>query len=197
MLPDIPDTKTGIHRRLMVFVKRKIDADHPILARIKSFTQHEGLAHQYEQIGFGSVAEGFQEIGVPVRIDLAEIPDLVGENLLKKLCEMADSIGRQEMQIFFKKVDDATEKAGTKIDNRGEPINADVLLRLIEMTEVDFDAHGLPKSSFVIHPEMTEVAKKIDAQIKNDPELKARADEIRRKHYEAWLARESNRKLVD
>lgn len=197
MLPDIPDTKNEFHKTLMAFIKRKIEADHPILTKMKAFTQHEGLMHQYEQIGFGAVSEGFREIGTPVIISFEEIPSLIGEMLQKKLAGIAEAIGRQQMQIFFQTLDETTEKVGNKIDNQGKPMSADVLLRMVEMTQVDFDRHGRPTSSFVIHPDMIEAAKKIDAEIKNDPELKARAEAIQRKHYDSWLARENNRKLVD
>jgi hypothetical protein len=197
MLPDIPDTKLEIHSRIATALKRKVDADHPILAKIKSITQHEGVVHQYDQIGFGTVSEGYRVIGVPVTINLDEVPGLVGEKLDQKLTGIANEIGKQQMGMFFQTLDETTEKAGTRLDNKGKPITADAILQLIEMTEVDFDQSGRPKSSFVLHPDMIETAKKIDQQIKNDPDLKARAEAIRRKHYESWLARENNRKLVD
>jgi hypothetical protein len=197
MLPDIPDTKHEINNRLMTALKRKIEADHPILAQIKSVTQHEGWNHEYDQIGFGTVSDHYREIATPVTIGLEEIPDLMGEKLVQKLAEMADDIGKQQMKMFFQTLEETTEKAGTKIDNKGKPITADKMLQMIEMTQVDFDRSGRPTSSFLMHPEMVETAKKIDEQIKNDPELKARAEAIHRKHYESWLARENDRKLVD
>jgi hypothetical protein len=197
MLPDIPDTKLAINNNLMAALKRKIEADHPILAQIKSVTQHEGHVHEYEQIGFGMVSDGFREIGVPVTLLLDEIPNLVGEKLWQKVAGIADGIAKQQMQMFFQTLDESTEKAGTKIDGEGKPMTADKLLQVMEMAQVDFDRSGRPTSSFVMHPDMVETAKKIDEQIKNDPELKSRAEEIRRRHYESWLARENNRKLVD
>ncbi|HWW13811.1 MAG TPA: hypothetical protein VN310_04045 [Candidatus Dormibacteraeota bacterium] len=197
MLPDIPETKGEILNRITTAIKRKIDADHPILAGIKSITQHEGVIHQHDQIGFGTVSEGYREIGAPVKIDLDEVPDLIREKLDQKLTGIANEIGKQQMQMFFRTLDEATEKAGTRLDNKGKPMTADTILQLIEMTEVDFDRSGKPTSSFVLHPDMMETAKKIDQQIKNDPDLKARAEAIRRRHYESWLARENNRKLVD
>ena len=197
MLPDIPDTKIEIHRRLMVAVKRKIDVDHPILAQVKSLTQHEGRTHEYEPVGFGTVSEGYREIAVPLTIGFDEVPDLVGGKLEQKLAGMADELGKQQMQMFFQTLNETTEKAGTKIDGGGKPINADKVLQMIEIAQVDFDPSGRPKSTFLMHPEMVETARKIDEQIKNDPDLRTRADAIQRKQYEAWLIRENNRKLVD
>lgn len=197
MLPDIPETKLDIHKQLTTVLKRKIEHDHPILARVKRITQHEGLIHEHEQIGFGMVSEGYQELSVPFTLRWEDIPDLLGERLLQKTAEIAEGIGKQEMQGLFRAIDEATEKAGTKIDGEGKPMTAEKILQLIEMTQVDFDSAGRPTSTFVIHPAMAETARKISEQIENDPELKARAEEIRRKHYHSWLDRENNRKLVD
>jgi hypothetical protein len=197
MLPDIPETKGEINKRLMVALKAKIDIDHPVLVQIKSLTQHEGLIHEYEQVGFGTVSDDYREIKIPVTIVLDEVPNLVGDSLDQKLTGMAAEIGKQQMQMFFRTLDETTEKAGTRVDGKGKPITADKVLQMMEMAQVDFDRSGKPQSSFLLHPDMVETAKKIDEQIKNDPDLKARAEEIRSKHYESWLARESNRTLVD
>lgn len=197
MLPDIPETKLEIQKRLMTAVKRKMDSDHPILARIKSITQHEGLVHEYEQTGFGTVSDGYHELKAPITIRIEDVPDLVGDNLQQKIAGIAEELGKQQMQMFFRTIDETTEKAGTKIDGDGQPLSAEKILQLIEMTQVDFDSSGRPTASFVIHPQMADTAKKIGEQIENDPELKARAERIRSKHYESWLDRESNRKLVD
>src|ERR1700722_14783958 len=112
MLPDIPETKLEIQKKLMTMMKGKIDSDHPILAWIKSITQHEGLVHEYEQVGFGTVSEGYQELGVPVTIRIEDVPDLVGEKLVQKIAGMAEELGKQQMQMFFRALDETTEKAG-------------------------------------------------------------------------------------
>lgn len=197
MLPDIPDTKIEISNAIRAYIERKINSDHPILAQIKHVTQHEGTVHEYQQVGFGMVSEGYRELAVPVTIPLDEIPQLVGERLTEKLNQMASDLGKQQMRMLFEKLDESTEKAGTKIDNEGKPISADSILQMMEMAQVDFDRGGRPRSSLVMHPEMVDTVRKIDEQIKNDPELNARAETIRRKHYESWLGRENNRKLVD
>jgi len=87
-----------------------------------------------------------------------EVPDLFGEKLAQKLAGIAAELGKQQMQMFFQRLDEATEKAGTRVDNRGMTITADKILQMIEMTEVDFDQRGKPKSSFMVHPDLLETA---------------------------------------
>jgi hypothetical protein len=181
----------------MSAVRRKIDADHPILASIKSITQHEGLKHEYEQVGFGMVSEDYTEIAIPITIAMDEVPNLIEQRLANKVFAIADELAKQQMKMFFQTMDEVTEKAGTHIDNEGRPMTADSLLQMMEMTEVEFDRNGNPTSVFLIHPDIQETARKIAEQIKNDPELKSRGEAIRSRHYESWLARENNRKLVD
>jgi hypothetical protein len=82
MLPDFPTSKTEIRKHIVRATEQAERAKAPLLAKIKSFTQHEGTAHSYDRIGAKAVTgEGFEAIEVPITIDVSEIPDLVGEKL--------------------------------------------------------------------------------------------------------------------
>lgn len=198
MLPDFPDLKAEIERILLARLRAKIHTKDPVVAQIRRFTQHEGRRQRYEQRPSGKVVEdGFELFSTEVTAAIQEVPNLVGKNLEQKLDEIADKAGSAMAKRFFQRVGEECDKAGTSINAGGEQMNPELLLEMMSTVQTDFDSNGNPTSMFVLHPDTVPAALKISEQIENDPELKRRSDEIRRKQREAWVTRESNRKLVD
>lgn len=198
MLPDFPDLKAEIERILLARLQAKIRTKDPVVAQIRSFTQHEGRLQRYEQQPSGQVVEdGFELFSAEVTTAIQEVPKLVGKNLEQKLDEIADKAGSAMAKRFFERVGEECDKAGNTINASGEPMNPELLLKMMSTIQTDFDSNGNPTTMFVLHPDMVPAALKASEQIENDPELKRRSEEIRRKQREAWLTRESNRKLVD
>lgn len=181
----------------MTGLRQRVRRGDPILSQIKGFTQHEGTQLRYAQQGGTTVQEGFEKIGMQFQVPITDIPDLVGDKLNAKLDEMARELTSQEAKAFFKKVGEVCQAAGTSLDAGGQPATAEMLLEMMEKVQMEFEPDGKPSQVFVVHPDTVPALQKIAEQIKNDPELKRRNEGILERQREAWLTRESNRKLVD
>lgn len=197
MLPDFPALKTELQKIILAKLRLRIDTGDPVLAQIKGFIQHEGREMKYEQHGGGTVQEGFEEIGTTFEVPIADVPFLIGGKLNSKLEEIAQAIIAESAKRFFKKVGESSEKAGTTMDAGGKPVSAELLLDMSEKMQTDFSSDGNPLGSWIVHPNMLPAMKKASEDIENDPELKRRQADILERQREAWIARESNRKLVD
>jgi hypothetical protein len=197
MLPDFTSLKAEIQKIAFAKVRHLVDTGDPVFSQVKRFIQHEGREMRYEQYGGGTVQEGADEIGAKFEIQIADVPTLVGEKFDAKLREMAQELTSQSAKVFFKKVGETSEKAGTSFDAGGKPLSPEMLLDMMGNSQMEFDSDGKPTHSFVIHPDMFPAVKKVAEQIENDPELRRRNTEILERQREAWAARESNRKLVD
>jgi hypothetical protein len=197
MLPDFPALKAEIERAISAKLRRRVDTGDPVLAQLRTLMHREGGQVRYEQQGCGTVQEGFENIGAHFEVRITDVPALVGEKLDAKLEEMAQELISQSAKIFFKKVGEACQKAGTSIDVGGQPLSPEMLLDMERSAQMEFGPDGKPTHSFVIHPDMLPAVKKVAEQIENDPELKRRHAEILERQREAWAARENNRKLVD
>jgi hypothetical protein len=197
MLPDFPNSKQkilkGIHRRIDQ-LERQL---HPVLAKVGRYTQQEGTAVEFEQVGFGMKSQEAQEYSVAVEIKPEEVPNLVGAALEAKLRTIAEEMGGLKVKTMMEHIGEATELTGNRIDARGEKLSGKMVLDMMERAEESFDKSGNPKSSFLVHPDMLPILKKIDEEVENDPELKQRLVEIKRRKFEEWADRESRRKLVD
>jgi hypothetical protein len=168
-----------------------------VFAKVKVLTQREGRQMRYEQHGGWTVQEGFEEIGTHFQVRVTDVPNLVGAKLDAKIEEIAQALISQSARAFYRKMDESCEKAGTAIDAGGKPFSPEMFLDAINTVEMDFGPDGKPTQSFIIHPDMLPLIKKVMEQIENEPELKRRHAEILERQREAWAARESNRKLVD
>lgn len=197
VLPDFPKPKAEL---LRLVAKRVADIEklqHPILAQIKALTQYEGTSIQFDQVDFGKKMQQAEHLSVRVETRFDEIPTLFGELLDKKLRQIAEQSGALKMKVLFSRIDEATEQTGQKLDAKGRPLDARMLLDMIDMAEAGFDSSGKRTNSFVVHPNLIPALKKASEEVESDPELKQRLESINRRQYQRWLDRENRRKLVD
>jgi len=197
VLPDFPRTKTEllrfVHRRIRSLEKEL----HPILSQIKSYVQHEGTTIQFEQVDFGKKTQAAESQSVLVEIRHDEVPTLMGPALETKLRHLAEQMGALKMKILFQRIEEAAEQTGQTLNAQGKPLDARMLLDMIDMGEVGFDKAGQPTGSFIVHPNMIPALKRASEEVENDPELKRKLESIRNRQRQQWLDRENRRKLVD
>lgn len=197
MLPDFPKLRAEVHEQILTALRRRIDNIDPILSKVRRFTQHEGRSMRYERIDAPPAESGPEEITAPFQVLLSDVPDLVGRKLHDKLEEMAQELAKQQAKMFFRRVAETCDEVGNSIHANGQPLTAERILEMLERVQMNFGPDGKPTGEFVIHPDMAPAVKKAGEELERDPELKRRHDEIVRRKREEWVARESNRKLVD
>jgi hypothetical protein len=193
MLPDFPESKREIHKKLVQLTERLEREKAPLLAQIKSFAQHEGKVHSYDRIGAKPVSEGYEELKVPLTITFSEVPDLVGDRLLAKIDAMATVLATTRMEMFRRKFDEVTREVGNALDAKGAPFTQDMFFRMLERVDMEFGPDNQPTTTWHTTPELT----KVYESWQTDPSFRARYEEILDRKRDAWRDRESDRKLVD
>jgi hypothetical protein len=197
MLPDFPKTKSEISKLLSARVRRKTEQNSFFASLPRAFTQHEGNVYSYPQEGFGTITEGFEHFEVPLKVEIDELRTLVGDRLLEKVDSIAEEMARKTSEHGYRVLDQATQKAGTHIDAEGKPFDSEMFLAVLERVELSFGADGKPDLVLLMHPVMAEALREKEELWERDPAFKKRYDEIMMLKREAWLDRESDRKLVD
>jgi len=114
MLPDFPETRLEYDQMIGHRIYMRARESSVVSQLIKGITQHEGGSHAYHQEGTGTVTEGYQSVRIEISIKPDEVPSLVGDNLLKKLDSIAEEKARQLSAMFYQKMDEVTEKTGTR-----------------------------------------------------------------------------------
>ena len=197
MLPDFPRSKSELLRQVFRRIHDIEKAQHPILAQIKSFIQHEGITIEFDQTDYGKKRQDAEQQSISVQIRFDEVPTLVGDALEKKLALRAEQSGAYKMKTLFARLEEATEQTGQKLDAAGKALDARLLLDMIDTVEVGFDRSGKPTSSFLVHPNVLPALKRASEEVENDPELKRRLESINSRQLQQWIDRENRRKLVD
>lgn len=203
MLPDFPRSRKELSEKLRLHLRLRVQAKSPFAALGFQFTQHEGESFSYEQLideRKRIVQEGFEEMRVPVQFRPEEVPQLVGEVLLRRLDAIADQFARQISQLGYRRLDEAAKLGGTVVDAGGQPLTKEMFLKSMEVREMDFDpqtGRADPNMVYLAHPDLADSLHHQWEEWEKDPAFMKRIAEIKAGKYEEWRDRESRRKLVD
>ena len=201
MLPDFPKFRRDLAARLMLKLHAMVQQKEPLLAEIRSITQHEGDIMAYDQLtaeGIRIVTQGFREVESSFFTRMEDVPTLVGERLDRKLEGIADDVARQLSEDFRQTLNKTIDEAGTAVDAGGAPFSKEVYLQGMEKIEMTFDPKtGRPELVFWAGPQMVATMQKAWEEWKQDREFMRKYNELLSRKREDCRDRESRRKLVD
>lgn len=197
MLPDFPKTKSEISKRLSLRLRQKTTQLSVLTSLARPIVQHEGTLHSYPQEGFGNVTDGFEHFQVPIKLTLDELKSLTGSKLAEKMDAMAEEMARKTSEHGYRVLDQVTAKAGNVLDASGQPFDKGHFLSMLEMVDMGFTPEGKPDFTIVAHPDMVQALLSCWPEWEKDLEFMRRYESLLSMKREAWLDRESDRKLVD
>lgn len=198
MLPDYPQLKKQMNKRVVAILRHKIAIRAPVVAEIRSVPQHEGDKCTYETAE-GDIKElDYKNVGVGVEIPFVHIPAFGIAELRQKIAEMAEGIARQQMKLLLATLTEVTEEVGNVMDAEGQPLSAELMLKAWETMHINFDERGQPDMpGMLLHLVNEERVKQELNRFETDRELNKRRREIIDLKREEWRDREADRKLVD
>jgi hypothetical protein len=195
MIPDFPQTKTDLMRRFMTFYRWQVESR---TAPVPVFTQHEGDRSYFQMEDSGIQEIKAEQMSSIMEIPVEKVPGMSLDEARQKLIESAEEMARQFMAMFYREINQATMEAGTAVDAKGKPFNADIFLEILNRMWLDFDEKGRWKPpTLIVHPDALENIKNEMTKWEKDPEFKAKMDQLMFRKREEWRERESRRKLVD
>lgn len=203
MLPDFPRSRKELSDKLLLYLRMRVQEKSPFAALGRQFSQHEGKAFSYEQIldeRKRIVKTGFEEMRAPVEVQFEEIPCLRGRVLFERLDAIAEEIARQISQLGYRRLDEASELAGTAIDAGGKPLTQELFLTAEEARDMEFDPEARkadPDLVYLAHPDTAAWMHRLWQEWEKDEKFMKRVAELKARKYEEWRDRESRRKLVD
>jgi hypothetical protein len=196
MLPDFPRIKKRFQREIVQFIKAEVQGE-PFIALMKREIHHEGSNTDQSDVHGNQRKGDYQTIAATVSYDFNEIIRGGRAFFVKKALETAEEFKKQTVQMMMKTVDEVTKSTGQVVDGMGQPFTFDTYLKAIETVEMEFDAQGKSKTTFVTSPEMGRKIIELMREWEKDPEKKAQLEAAFNKKREEWRVRESTRELVD
>jgi len=197
MLPDLPNLKRDLQKVLNRLFKNMVNSRIGFLAELPKSISFEGKRICIIKAD-GSIDDiDLKESSVEIELNLDEIPRITPNKLLEMIKDSADKMARKISNSMFESLNETLEKAGQSVDNQGKPLDAEAVFEVMEKLQLEFDETGnIDTLSLVVSPSLAPKAKHVLEQIKSDPTLRKRHDEIIGKKWLEWRDREATRKLV-
>jgi len=111
---------------------------------------------------------------------------------------LAEAFAKQTSQLGYRRLNEATQLAGTAIDAGGQPFTQELFLQGENARDWEFDPlTDKPEGVYLAHPQTAERMHRIWQEWEKDLVFMKRVAELRARKHEEWRDRESRRKLVD
>lgn len=198
MLPDWPELKEVCAKAQMRALHERIKKVQPVLGMIRRKVQHEGKRFTYETEDGAVLEMQYEQVTTKMELPASEVPTSSIGKAIERAEGAADDMATQMGKVFFERVDEATQAAGTAVDAGGKGFTFDLYCDLMERIELDFDAKGEPvMPTLCASPKALQKASAVLNEALEDAENCKRIESIIGKQRERWRAREADRKLVD
>jgi predicted transcriptional regulator len=185
------------HRSLTKFVSIAIHEvmirKSPILSKIRSIPSQQ--IPTFRTTGpSGQVVENAPlQVLTPFTVKLDDAKTGNFDSLFDAIDDASEHLLREAMSHFYSYLDRMCAAAGTSIDAKGQPVSHDLILRMLDSIEIDFDQNGEPEMpTLVMHPTMAEQIRRLPPP--TEAQLRAFTDLIDRKRQE-YGARQRSRRL--
>lgn len=196
MLPDLPRSKSLINAFITEIVKESL-RQHcgPYFSEIPEKPIHEGDAFATKYSESFTQESNLQEIVGSSDFNKDEI--LSNKTIIiKKLVEIGQQMGDQQMKMLFETISDVTEKVGNVVESKKD-ITPDDIFNIYNKITIDFNPDGTARLPTIITgTEMFPKMQKVLETIFADANYKKKFEEIIEAQKKRWYDRENNRKLV-
>ena len=114
-----------------------------------------------------------------------------------KAREIGEDLGKQMWELLFNAVNEAVKETGNILQIRGGQFTKEDFIRMLEMSDQNFDEKGDPTNFMILHPNMAEKLKKLELEWNQDEVFKSRVTEVKNRKMEEFHEREARRRLVE
>jgi len=197
MLPDYPAFKTELGEILNRMFRRRLAQHQGFVGQVAKHRVFEGDKNFLLRTKGDSETTEFEGFSVSRELSAKQIATMSFLDVLKELDAAAAEMGAKTAKYFIEGLDKTLEAAGQVESAKGAKISGELLLRMLDRIEMNFDENGNHKNlSLVIHPSNTAATAAALRELEDDPELRQRHRSLIERKREAWRVREASRRLV-
>lgn len=198
MLPDFLKVKKELSEYRNNEVSSNLFGD-PVLAKIRSYRQHEGNRFTMNRRDGSQVNSKQQMVKSElIAFDPQDIQKRGEQSIYEGIGKARQQIAAIGRRMISQKIE---EDAVPKIDGAGRQFDSEVYFEVLESMEFSFDDNGTWQEPefWQEHPNpRTQLTvKRVRMKIDSEPALRQRLDSLIARKRQEWNDREANRKLVD
>jgi hypothetical protein len=195
MLPEFLDLtkrfEAMFERDLRRLVRSRLG---PGFSQMRQRRQFEGKTWVIQRPGAPAEPAGFKTSRAGFKLTIEQIANLTMQDIVRLLNETATEMAEQIGRNIVSSMDATLEKHGRTMDSGGQPMSAELLLKMLESIEMAFEDGG-PNFQLHVHPDMLPKAQEVSAELFRNPELNQRYRDLLDRKWEEWRAREIDRSL--
>lgn len=195
MLPDLPTLKKEVLELYLQYMQRRIHESLGVFQQVGRHTCFEGDRLRTVRADGTAEDSAFKRSSIEMYLPFDQAATLTPiqriEMLNNRALELAEDITRN----LFESLDKTLSDTGQVVDMQGQGLNAEALLAVLKKLEMEFEDNG-QHSPLTIATGSLDATRQMFAQLKHDPALAARYEEIISEKKVDWRAREAARKLV-
>jgi hypothetical protein len=196
MLPDFSETKRLFKRFFETYMRQKAREVSPLLNAVQVRYIHEGRGMKVTRADNSESESKIHQLSAMGEIKFDEIPDLTFEAVIRKFDEITIDMARQQINFAMERISDELPESQT-IDAKGQRLSPEIMYRMFDAIDLEYNPDGTPQPLHLLgHLFTEEKLLSVQAEIKADPEMNRKFDELMKRKKEDWLAREAARKLV-
>lgn len=197
MLPDWPEVKNDIRKKLDEFLSERVFQHLGIIREVPRHRIFEGRKSYIKRTSGRKDEFEFKEIKVPIRYNTKELPNYTIEDILIELDTAAQDMANQMASHTYETISKAVDQIGNVVHSKGKPFTIDTMFEALDKIYIDFDENGNPRMPQLhIHPDFYNEIKQLQEEYEKNPEIKQRLKELLVSKKEEWRACEVSRKLV-
>jgi hypothetical protein len=199
VLPDLPAVKGALRARVLKLTTQRIPIIEPLMNEVGRMRQHEGRAGLMVRSDTSTDAIEYPRSEFGVELSRLEMKSLDLKGLFEKLAGLAEQMAEAQARMMLAKVSEGAQEVGNTVSAAGGELTPEYLFEIMTKVDWSFDPDTeKPKGmSFVMHPDTAAKVIPLVKEWEQNPEFKARHEELVKRKREEWRARENRRKLVD
>lgn len=168
-----------------------------VLSTIASHVIHEGRSAMFTRSDGTTVEMKMHKMGDEFELSFDEIQVLEITHILVRVVALAESMKRQQSEMIFRELEEATKSTGQVIDGKGKPLNFDSMMAARAMMPASYDpVTGESNLSMVISPGMLKGIESLKAEFESSPEQQKQLEELERRKRDEFRREEMARSLV-
>lgn len=197
MLPDFPALKAELAREHRRKIEADMDAQMPIVSKIRSVRFREGNGFSFERHDEVIETQEFQDVKIPVQVSTRlEFSETVQE-LKQQVRNVATDMAAYLETMLLQTVERTSKEVGTAMDMNGQPFTLESYLDSLEKIDINFDSFGMPEfPTPVCTQSLWQQMQAEFERFKTSSVLRDRAESIMQQKRKDWRDRESRRRLV-
>jgi hypothetical protein len=196
MLPRFKKIEDEMDSAVARYIRRS-SRQHGIHSEIKSHIIHEGKRTGIRRETNEYDATEMHVAQAETQMSYDEIENIDVHFILKKASEISEQFGQHFSKTMFRALDETAERTGQSVDGRGRKLTNELIFEMFEKVQINFEKNKeVGDISIVTSPQMAEAFNKLDLELRMDPVMMKKFNELFERKKNEFREREINRNLV-